>query len=434
MIDSTEQQRSQGQRGTILTACFWYKVLHLSIQLKGTPKGKTSSLKSRRGIANHNKEGGMCMNPKQYLVLLLLILSLCPKVEGLNFQSSSLLLMEESTGQILYEENPHNPQEPASVTKVMSILLILEGIDQGRIAQTDSVIISETAAGMGGSQVYLEQGEVMTVAELLKCVVVVSANDATVALAEHLCGSEEAFVQEMNAKAKVLGMTQSQFQNATGLPAENHKTTAYDIAIMSRTLLTEYPQIQELTTIWMDSIRGGSFGLSNTNRLIHSYTGATGLKTGSTESAGFCLSATATRDGLSLIAVVLESPSSDIRFAEASTLLDYGFQNYSLETIYPESPILATPIILGERSHSQGVLQQEPTILLDKSQKQDITSQVTLLPEVEAPVQQGQQLGSFDIYVQGNLHSSIPILATEEVPRLSLWGIYRQLLEILFMK
>ena len=236
-------------------------------------------------------------------------------VPGLTLSCASAVLMEKETGTLLYEQNAHEKLEPASVTKIMTLLLVMEAVDSGQIALDDTVAVSAYAAGMGGSQVYLKEGEQMTVSELIKCVTVVSGNDCAVALAEHLSGSEAAFVARMNQRAQELGMTDTNFVNCTGLPAPGHVTSAYDIALMSRELILHHPSIRDYTTIWMDSIRDGTFGLTNTNRLVRFYQGATGLKTGSTDSALYCMSATAERDGMELIAVVMKAPTSAQRLS-----------------------------------------------------------------------------------------------------------------------
>ncbi|MCI8870497.1 MAG: D-alanyl-D-alanine carboxypeptidase [Lawsonibacter sp.] len=265
---------------------------------------------------------------KRFLPLLLTAALLIPCAraaeEGqasgvLDLTAASAVLVEKETGRLLYEKDARLPLEPASVTKVMTLLLIMEAIDSGRISPEDTVTVSAYAAGMGGSQVYLKEGEQMPVSELVKCITVVSGNDAAVAMAEYLSGSEAAFAAEMNLRARELGMEDTNFVNCTGLPVQGHLTTAYDISLMSRELILNHPSIRQYTTIWMDSIRGGEFGLTNTNRLVRFYQGATGLKTGSTDSALYCMSATAERDGMELIAVVMKAPTSADRFEDAKT-------------------------------------------------------------------------------------------------------------------
>ena len=257
----------------------------------------------------------------------------------LPLTSHAALLMEKTTGQILYAQNEHDALPPASVTKIMTVLLTMEAIDSGRIALDDVVTVSAYAAGMGGSQVFLAEGEQITVDELLKAVCVSSGNDAAVALAEHVAGVTELFVEQMNNRARELGMKDTHFANCTGLTAENHVTSAYDIALMSRELLLHHPQIRSYTTIWMDTLRDGTFGLSNTNKLIRFYDGATGLKTGFTQEAGYCISATAERDGMELIAVIMKGATSDSRNTDAKTLLNYGFSTYTLLTVQPKEPL-----------------------------------------------------------------------------------------------
>lgn len=350
-----------------------------------------------------------------------------------SLSSYSAVLMEQSTGQILYEKNSSTPMAPASVTKIMTILLVMEALEDEKVSREEQVIVSANAASMGGSQVYLKEGEVMSLWELLKCVVVVSGNDASVALAEHLSGSESAFVQKMNEKAQSLGMSNTLFFNCTGLPQEGHSTTAFDIALMSQALMENHPEIQELTTIWMDSIREESFGLSNTNRLIHDYTGATGLKTGYTDTALYCMSATASRDGLDLIAVVLKSPSSAERFDDTKAMFDYGFANYVLEDVYLSTALPPIPIILGEKDYIQPFTQQPVTMLVRRSEK-DLISTASKVPDIlEAPVMEGDVFGTFDIYIDGKLKETHPVYATETIEKLSLFGIYQALLAKAFM-
>ncbi len=260
----------------------------------------------------------------------------------LNLESPSAILIEQTTGQILYEHNAHEQLRPASVTKIMSILLIMEALDSGKISLTDSVPCSENAASMGGSQIWLDPRESLTVDEMLKAICVASANDCVVAMAEYITGSEEAFVQMMNDKAKELDMQDTTFKNCHGLDEDGHVTSSYDISLMSKELLNNYPQITQYTTIWMDSLRDGKSELSNTNKLIRTYKGATGLKTGSTGLALYNLSASATRDNLSLIAVIMKAPSTKVRFAEAQKLLDYGFNNFTFEQFGKKDDVVKT--------------------------------------------------------------------------------------------
>lgn len=352
---------------------------------------------------------------------------------SLSLSCQSAILMEKETGTILYDQNSHEKLEPASVTKVMTLLLIMEAVDNHRISLDDTVTVSAYAAGMGGSQVYLKEGEQMPVSEMIKCVTVVSGNDCAVALAEHLAGSEAAFVSQMNQRAQELGMTDTAFLNCTGLPAQGHVTSAHDIALMSRELILHHPSIREYTTIWMDSIRNGEFGLTNTNRLIRFYPGATGLKTGSTDSARYCMSATAERDGMELIAVVMRAPTTAQRFEDAKALLDYGFANYALVPVYPDAPLAPVDVLLGESAQVQPQLQRDCRLLVGKGEAGQITTRLTMTADVEAPVDQGQTLGQLEVYVGDELRDAIPIQAAQPVARLSTPGIFSQLLNRLLM-
>lgn len=352
---------------------------------------------------------------------------------ALALSAASGVLMEKETGQLLYEQHAHQQLEPASVTKIMTLLLILEAIDSGRISKEDMVSVSAYAAGMGGSQVYLKEGEQMSVGELVKCITVVSGNDAAVAMAEHLSGSEAAFVEEMNRRAAQLGMTDTHFVNCTGLPAQGHLTCAYDIALMSRELILHHPSIRDYTTIWMDSIRDGTFGLTNTNRLIRFYQGATGLKTGSTDGALYCMSATAERNGMELIAVVMKSPTSAQRFEDAKALLDYGFANYTLTDVYPEVPLTPVDVLLGTVDQVQPQLQRTCRLLIRKGEEGLVQTQVTLAQNLEAPVETGQILGQLEVLVDGQLRDTIPIVSAQSVDRLTIPGIFQRMLRQLTM-
>ena len=345
----------------------------------------------------------------------------------LPFSSASALLMEKETGTVLLQQNAHQKLEPASVTKVMTLLLVMEAVDSGRLSLDESVPVSAHAAGMGGSQVYLKEGEQLSVSDLIKCVAVVSGNDCAVALAERLSGSESAFVEQMNQKAQALGMEDTHFVNCTGLPAPGHLTSAYDIALMSRQLLLHHPDIRQYTTIWTDSIRNGAFGLTNTNRLIRFYDGATGLKTGFTASAQYCMSAAAQRNGMELIAVVMKAPTTAQRFQDASCLLDYGFANYALLTPQPEGPLAPIDVLLGQSKTVQPQLQRECRLLVEKAQADQITTRVDLARDVQAPVDPGQTLGEFQVYVGEQLRDTVPIVAAQGVERLSVPGLFSQL-------
>ena len=369
------------------------------------------------------------------LALLLLTIPVwaAPTSSGLNLAAASAVLMEKETGTVLYEQNPHEKLEPASVTKIMTLLLIFEALDSGRISKDDIVTTSAYAAGMGGSQVYLKEGEQMSVSEMIKCISVVSGNDAAVAMAEHLSGSEQAFVSEMNARAAQLGMTDTTFVNCTGLPAQGHLTSAHDIALMSQELIANHPGIREYTTIWMDSIRNGSFGLTNTNRLIRFYPDATGLKTGSTDGALYCMSATAERNGMELIAVVMKSPTSAQRFEDAKALLDYGFASYTLADVYPEIPLPPVDVLLGEEAQVQPQLSRSCRILVRKGEEKLIQTQTTLAENLAAPVEQGQTIGHLEVLVDGTLRETIPLVASQSVARLTISGIFQQMLQQLMM-
>ena len=352
---------------------------------------------------------------------------------GLNLSCASCVLMEKETGTFLLEENAHEKLEPASVTKIMTLLLVMEAVDAGQLSMDDLVTVSAYAAGMGGSQVYLEEGEQMPVSEMIKCVTVVSGNDCAAALAEHVAGSEGAFVARMNQRAQELGMADTTFLNCNGLPAQGHVTSAHDIALMSRELILNHPSIRDYTTIWMDSIRNGEFGLTNTNRLVRFYQGATGLKTGFTSSAMYCMSATAERDGMELISVVMKSPTSNQRFEDARALLDYGFANYSLVPVYPDTPLAPVDVLLGTSAQVQPRPERECRLLVRKGEENQVTTRLSLAENVEAPVEQGQILGQLEVFVGDELRDTIPILSSQQVERLSIPGIFTRMLSKLLM-
>ena len=354
------------------------------------------------------------------LLIFALLLCIPVRADDLTLDAPSALLMEKATGTVLFAKDEHTPREGASITKVMTLLLTMEAIDSGALSYDDTVTGSAHAASMGGSQIWLKEGEQMRVEDLIKAVCIVSGNDAAVALGEHLAGSEEAFVARMNERAKELGMNDTHFVNCTGLPADGHVTSAYDIALMSRELILHHPDIRRFTTIWMDSLRDGESLLVNTNKLVRFYPGATGLKTGSTSSAKYCISATAEKDGMELIAVVLGGSTSDKRFADAKALLNYGFAAYTLLPVVPESPLPAVPVTLGVRRQVQAVLPQGSVLLLEKNRANALTQSLTLSETLEAPVEQGDTLGSLDLFTaDGTLLSSLPLLAGESVARLT---------------
>ena len=359
------------------------------------------------------------------LVVLALLAAVVPvgaRGAELDVAGKSALLMDVETGTVLYEKNAHEKLSPASVTKVMTMLLIMEAVDSGKIGWDDTVTASEAAAAKGGSQVYLKVGETMTVTDMLKSIAVSSANDCACAMAEHIAGSESAFVEQMNQRAAELGMADTHFVNCTGLDdgddAANHKTSAYDIALMSRELLKNHPDIKKFTTIWMDTIRNGTFGLSNTNKLIRFYSGATGLKTGFTSGAGYCLSASAEREGMELIAVVMGCESSKDRTAACKSMLDYGFANFALITPALEEAA-QVPVELGAAPSVAVQLGGSGGLLIDKGQKSSVTTEVTLEDTVPAPVSQGQKLGTLTVKSGDQILAQIPLVAAESVERLS---------------
>ena len=360
------------------------------------------------------------------------LLPLSARAVDMEIPAKSALLMDVATGTVLYEENAHEALPPASVTKVMTMLLIMEAIDEGRIGWEDMVTASETAAAKGGSQIYLKVGETMTVRDMVKSIAVSSANDCACAMAEHIAGSEAAFVDMMNEKAKELGMNDTKFVNCTGLDddaaAAEHKTSAYDIALMSRELLGKHPAIKEFTTIWMDTVRGGTFGLSNTNKLVRFYSGATGLKTGFTAAAGYCLSASAMREDMELIAVVMGSETSQQRFAACKSLLDYGFAGFAV--VLPRlEETAAVPVKLGTAPAVTAILSEPAPMLVEKGQKKLITTRLQLEAEVTAPVSRGQRLGTLEVVAGEQILAQLPLVAEEAVEKVTWWQMYRSLLK-----
>jgi len=356
------------------------------------------------------------------------LLFACLPIRGnaveLDVGGKSALLMDVATGTVLYEKNSHEKLSPASVTKVMTMLLIMEAVDSGKIRWEDMVTASEAASAKGGSQIYLKVAETMPVTDMVKSIAVSSANDCACAMAEHLAGSESAFVDMMNVRAKELGMNDTNFVNCTGLDdgeaAQAHKTSAHDIALMSRELLKHHPDIKKFTTIWMDTVRNGAFGLSNTNKLIRFYSGATGLKTGFTSGAGYCLSASAEREGLELIAVVMGCETSNERTAACKSMLDYGFANFAL--VSPElSEEAAVPVKLGHAGQVAARPEGEGSLLIDKAQKNSVTTTLTLEESVTAPVSMGQRLGTMTVKSGEQVLAEVPLVAAEAVERLS-WG------------
>lgn len=346
----------------------------------------------------------------------------------LNLNCESAVLVEASTGRILYEQNKSAPLPPASVTKIMTLLIVMEAIDSGNLKLTDTLQASEYASSMGGSQVFIEPGETMTVEDLLKSVVIASANDAAVVLAENIAGSVESFVEKMNTRAKELGMSDSNFENPTGLDDNtvNHVTSSNDIAIMSRELL-KHKTILNYTNIWMDSIRNGEFGLTNTNRLIRFYQGANGLKTGSTSKAKFCISATAKRNGMQLIAVIMGAPTRDIRNEMAKKLLDYGFANYAVSEF--EEGTAGDLKILGGTKDNTHTYHRSATLLVGKGEEKNIERKIILPDSIDAPVKAGQKVGEIVFILNGNEIGKCDITAGETVKRISYLQILENLLK-----
>lgn len=344
----------------------------------------------------------------------------------LQLNCKSAVLMEATTGTVLYRQNAGEAMPPASVTKIMTLLLLMEAIDRGQITLNDTVTVSANAASMGGSQVYLKEGEQMRLEELLKCVIIASANDAAVALAEYLCGSVSSFVSKMNERAEQLGMKSTRFENVTGLDdtAEHHLTSAEDIAIMSKELI-RYPKVLEYSSLWLDTIRNGEFGLTNTNRLVRFYPGCTGLKTGSTSKAGFCISVTAQREGLSLICVIMGAETRDIRNAAAVSLLDWGFSRFALFVSEPQA-LEAIPVT-GGMEDGVGLERGSFTCVVPKEKLKLIEERITLPPSITAPVKKGDVVGTVAYYVGEEPLGCIDITASEEVLRIHFFEILRRM-------
>ena len=366
-------------------------------------------------------------------LLALTVLTVPAGAEELAVEAEACLLMEKTTGEVLYAVNEHEPLEPASVTKIMTILLVMEAIDSGQLQYGDVVTASAHACSMGGSQIWLKENEQMTVEDMLKAVCVASANDCSVALAEHLAGSEAAFVERMNQRAAELGMEDTVFMNPTGLPAEGHVTSAYDIALMSRELILNHPDVRRFTTIWMDTLRNGEFGLSNTNKLIHNYEGATGLKTGSTDGALYCLSATAERDGMELIAVILKAPTSAQRFAGAQALLNYGFASYGLAEIQTPGDLAPIPVRLGAEKAVTARLEGETALLAEKEKLGTLETELTMETELSAPVAEGQEVGRLTVTSGGETLAEFPLVADRAVARLTYWQLLQRCMQMAFL-
>ena len=335
-------------------------------------------------------------------------------------------LIEQNSGLIIYDYNMHEKLRPASVTKIMSLLLIMEALDSGKIQLTDKIPCTEDAAKMGGSQIWLDVRETLTVEEMLKAICVVSANDCVVAMADYLEGSQDAFVKKMNQKAQELGMNDTTFKNCHGIDEDGHLTSAYDIAIMSRELLINHPSITKYTTIWMDSLRDGKSSLVNTNKLVRNYNGCTGLKTGSTSIALYNLSASATRNNLSLIAVVLKAPTPAIRFSNAQKLLDYGFSNYTVTSFGKKGDVIkSVEIKKGTTSSIDAILENDAEVLISNGSNKDVTQEVKLDDTFNAPILEGQKLGEVEFSINGNVVSTVNLVANKSSDKLSFGSIIK---------
>lgn len=344
----------------------------------------------------------------------------------MNLEAGSAILIEQNSGQILYGYNVHEKLHPASVTKVMSLLLIMEALDSGKLTLDTQIPCSQNAASMGVSQIWLDTTETLSVHDMLKAIAVVSANDCVVAMAEYLGGTEDGFVEMMNAKAKELGMNDTTFKNCHGLDEDQHLTSAYDISLMSRELLLNHPKITEYSTIWMDSLRSGKSALSNTNKLVRNYSGCTGLKTGSTSLALFNLSASATRDGLSLIAVVMKAPTSAVRFSNATSLLDYGFSNYSYKSFGSQGEVVkSVTVTKGVSTEVKAVYETSPSFLIKKGNESGITYELNLNDSVQAPITQGQQLGTIKYLLNGKELGTVSLVSESSVNKINLFTMVK---------
>ena len=350
--------------------------------------------------------------------------------DELNLECQSAILIEQNSGQILYEKNCHEQLRPASVTKLMTLLIIFEGLESGQITLQDKVPCSQNAASMGGSQIWLDTREELTVDEMLKAMCVVSANDCTVAMAEYMAGSESAFVDKMNERAKQLGMNDTTFKNCHGIDEDGHVTSSYDIALMSRELLTKHPDITNYTTIYMDTLRNGQSQLVNTNKLVRNYKGATGLKTGSTSLALFNLSASATRDDLSLIAVIMKAPTSAKRFSEAQRVLDYGFKNYEFKQFGKNGDVIGNVTVeKGIEKEVNAMLNGNCGVLLKKGSENNIVQNVNLPQKISAPVEKGQKIGQVTYSIDGKLLQTVDIISDKEVKKESLMNVVSYIYE-----
>lgn len=353
------------------------------------------------------------------------------KTVAMSYTAKSVLLIEQQTGQVLFEQNPTEALAPASLTKLMDLILICEALDQGVLTIDQTLTCSAYAKTMGGSEIWLKEGEQMTVDELLKALIVASANDAAVVFAEAICASEQAFVEKMNQRAQEMGLVNTHFVNCTGFDEEGHYTCAQDVAAMARELMEHHSDlIVPYSTIWMDSLRSGETELVNTNRLVRFYDGTTGLKTGTTDAAGHCLCATATRGDFDLIAVVMGCKTSDQRFEEAKQLLDYGFGSFMRYQPQPvDDQLLPVPVTRGVQTEVTPLLSQLPQAIIRKDQAELIEMKVQLASEVEAPISQGQELGKVSLILEGETLAEEPICASNEVERLTFSKSFQRLLQ-----
>ncbi len=337
--------------------------------------------------------------------------------------------MNNQHGKILYEKNSHEKLRPASVTKIMTLLLIMEALEKNEITLDMSVPCSENASSMGGSQIWLDSRESLTVEEMLKAICVVSANDCTVAMAEFIAGSEEIFVQKMNDKAKELGMADTTFKNCHGIDEDGHFTSSFDIALMSRELLNKYPNVTKYTTIWMDTLRDGKSQLVNTNKLIRTYEGATGLKTGSTSLALYNLSASATRNNLSLIAVVLRAPTPKLRFSEAKLLLDYGFTTYSYKVLAKQNDFVQNiPIKKGVEKNIDIVYENDIGIVINKNNNKEVTQEITINENISAPIRKNDILGESNYYLDDEKIASVNLVASKDIDKINFYNTFESIL------
>ena len=379
------------------------------------------------------------MFKKRFISLLIAVAVLLPLcVSGVyalgedEITAPAAVLMEPSTKKVMFEKNPHDIRPCASITKVMTLILVFEAIENGKLDYTDLVTASAHAASMGGSDIWLEEGEQMTVDHMIKAVVVASANDAAVALAEAVCGTEEEFVNKMNEKAKMLGMNDTTFKNCNGLDEEGHLTSAYDVALMSAELIT-FEKIFEYSSIWMDTLRGGETQIVNTNKLLKSYSGITGLKTGTTSQAGSCMSATAERDGMSLVAVVLGCDTGTNRFKDCAKLLDYGFANYMVKELTLQGRALAPVKVKSGMKPVVGVTCDiSKQALLPKSGNAEIESQIEIAEEIEAPVKSGVKVGKVSFVYEGSTVDEFDVLTTESVEKITFKSVFVFLMNKLF--